>query len=127
MEKEEMNKKHAFDMIAQDLTDQIETNTNAREKKASRKAQAAEEKAQAEGDLAAAKNLLAEDTKFLADLNADCEAKSAEYEKNQEVRQGEIDAINKAIEIMSSDSVAGGTQYLPSFAQTSLAQLRSNV
>merc|ERR1719217_328337 len=60
VEKEEMNKKHAFDMIAQDLTDQIETNTNSREKKASQKAAAEEEGAQAEGDLAAAKQLLAE-------------------------------------------------------------------
>merc|ERR1719230_1640775 len=126
IEKEEMNKKHAFDMIAQDLTDQIETNTNTREKKASEKAAAAEAKAQAEGDLASAQQLLAEDKKFVSELNSDCEAKSAEYEKNQEVRQGEIDAINKAIEIMSSGAIAGGTQHLPS-ASASLAQLRSSV
>merc|ERR1719281_703872 len=128
VEKEEMNKKHAFDMIAQDLTDQIESNEQARSKKASIKAQAAESKAQAEGDLAAAKNLLAEDQKFLSDLTQECEQKSADFDKRQEVRQGEIEAIQKAIEIMSSNDVGGGTQHLPSLVQTapSLAQLRTN-
>jgi len=128
VEKEEMNKKHAFDMIAQDLTDQIESNEQARSKKAAIKAQAAESKAQAEGDLAAAKNLLAEDQKFLSDLTQECECKSRDFDKRQAVRQGEIEAINKAIEIMSSSDIASGTQHLPSLVQsaTSLAQLRSS-
>merc|ERR1719364_277724 len=128
VEKEEMNKKHAFDMIAQDLTDQIESNEQAREKKASIKAQAAESKAQAEGDLAAAKNLLAEDQKFLSDLTQECEQKSADFDKRQEVRQGDIEAIQKAIEIMSSSDIASGTQHLPGLVQTSpsFAQLRSS-
>merc|ERR1719364_287464 len=128
VEKEEMNKKHAYDMIAQDLTDQIESNEQARSKKAAIKAQAAESKAQAEGDLAAAKNLLAEDQKFLSDLTQECEQKSRSFDKRQAVRQGEIEAINKAIEIMSSSDVGSGTQHLPSLVQSapSLAQLRSN-
>merc|ERR1719281_2257060 len=128
VEKEEMNKKHAFDMIAQDLTDQIESNEQAREKKAAIKAQAAEAKAQAEGDLAAAKNLLAEDQKFLSDLTQECEQKTRDYDKRQAVRQGEIEAIQKAIEIMSSSDVGSGTQHLPSLVQSSpsFAQLRSS-
>jgi hypothetical protein len=128
IEKEEMNKKHSYDMIAQDLVDQIESNEQARSKKASIKAQAAESKAQAEGDLAAAKNLLAEDQKFLSDLTQECEQKSADFDKRQEVRQGEIEAIQKAIEIMSSSDIASGTQHLPGLVQTSpsFAQLRSS-
>jgi len=128
VEKEEMNKKHAFDMIAQDLTDQIESNEQARSKKAAIKAQAAEAKAQAEGDLAAAKNLLAEDQKFLSDLTQDCEQTTRDFEKRQGVRQGEIEAINKAIEIMSSSDIGSGTQHLPSLVQSAptLVQLRSN-
>merc|ERR1719191_1981685 len=128
IEKEEMNKKHSYDMIAQDLVDQIESNEQARSKKASIKAQAAESKAQAEGDLAAAKNLLAEDQKFLSDLTQECETKTADFDKRQEVRQGEIEAIQKAIEIMSSSDIASGTQHLPSLVQSAptLVQLRSN-
>merc|ERR1719473_2027938 len=110
VEKDEMNKKHAYDMMAQDLTDQIENNEKASAKKTSQKAQAAEAKGQAEGDLATAQNSLAED------------------EKRQEVRQGEIDAIQQAIEIMSSSDIAGGSQHLPGLVQksTSLVQLLSN-
>merc|ERR1719171_70101 len=128
VEKEEMNKKHAFDMISQDLTDQIESNEQARDKKAAIKAQAAEAKAQAEGDLAAAKNLLAEDQKFLSDLTQECEQKSRDFDKRQAVRQGEIEAIQKAIEIMSSSDVGSGTQHLPSLVQSAptLVQLRSS-
>merc|ERR1719281_2442742 len=126
VEKEEMNKKHAFDMIAQDLTDQIESNEQARSKKASIKAQAAESKAQAEADLAVAKTGLAEDQKFLSDLTQECEQKSLDFDKRQEVRQGEIEAIQKAIEIMSNGDIAGGSQHLPSLVQksASLVQLR---
>merc|ERR550514_2152463 len=100
-------------MLAQDLTDQIENNQATREKKASQKAEAGEAKSQGEGALAEAQTALAEDSKFLSDLTQECTQKSADFEKRQEVRQGEIDAINKAIEIMSSSAVTGGTAHLP--------------
>merc|ERR1719163_192367 len=85
VEKEEMNKKHAFDMLA-------------------------------------------EDQKFLSDLTQDCEQTTRDFEKRQGVRQGEIEAINKAIEIMSSSDINSGTQHLPSLVQAPplLAQLRSS-
>merc|ERR1719262_1615796 len=98
-------------MLTQDLGDQIGSNTKARERKAAAMAEAGESKAQAEGDLGAAKQALAEDEKFLADLNAECTQKSLDFEKRQGIRQGEIDAIGKAIEIMSGGAVARGTQY----------------
>merc|ERR1719230_1484635 len=128
IEQVEINKKHAYDTIKQDLEDQIESNEQARSKKASIKHQAAEAKAQAEGDLAAAKNLLAEDQKFLSDLTQDCEQTTRDFEKRRGVRQGEIEAINKAIEIMSSSDIGSGTRHLPSLVQSAptLVQLRSN-
>merc|ERR1719473_1423778 len=128
IEKEEMNKKHAFDMMSQELTDSIENNQQASAKKASNKAEAAEAKAQAEGDLSAANTALAEDQKFLSDLNTECKQKSVDYEKRQQVRQGEVDAIQQAIEIMSGGAVGAGSQHLPGLVQkaTSLAQLRSS-
>merc|ERR1719420_2703326 len=126
IEKEEMNAKHAYDMIVADLTDQIESNTEASAKKTAQKGAAGENKAQAESDLAVAKTSLAEDQKFLSDLTQECEQKELDFNKRQEVRQGEIEAIQKAIEIMSSGDIAGGTQHLPSLVQksTSLVQLR---
>merc|ERR1719395_338154 len=70
---------------------------------------------------------MAEDEKFLSDLIAECEAKAMEVEQNQKTRQEELDAIAKAIEIMSSDEVSGsGDKHLPGLIQTSsYVQLRS--
>merc|ERR1719473_2153437 len=131
LEKEEMNDKHAFDMMAQDLTDQIESATKNREKKSSFKSQRESDKADFSGELADTQATLAEDKKFLADMMAECEQKATDFEGRQEVRQGEIEAINKAIEIMSSDEVSGaGVKHLPGLVQTSrtasFAQLRSS-
>merc|ERR1719262_936887 len=94
------------------------------------KATRLEDAAAQKGDLADTSAALAEDEKFLQDLNAECEQKSFDYQARQTVRQGEIEAIGKAIEIMSSPDVAGaGEKHLPGLVQkgVSLAQLRSTV
>merc|ERR1719235_888850 len=52
----------------------------------------------------------------------------ADFAKRQELRAGEIAAVEQAIDIMSSEDVAGsGAKHLPTLVQksTSLAQLRS--
>merc|ERR1719327_1616982 len=98
------------------------------DEKMSQKAQKEKDKAQAEGDLADTIITVDEDTKFLTDLSSECESKSVEFEKNQVLRAGELEAVGKAIEIMSSDAVSGGTQHLPGLVQqgVSLAQLRAD-
>merc|ERR1719203_1267160 len=59
-----------------------------------------------------------------------CEQKASDFESRQQLRSEEIEAIAKAIEILSSDSVTGhADKYLPTFAQragSALAQLRSS-
>merc|ERR1719213_646459 len=92
-----------------------------------------EDAAAAKGDLADTQAAVAEDTKFLADLNSECEQKTFDYEQRQIVRSGEIEAIGKAIEIMSSPEVASGATHTMLMQQilfgrpapVSLAQLRS--
>jgi hypothetical protein len=68
--------------------------------------------------------------KFLSDLTVECEQKSSDFAQRQELRAGEIDAINKAIEVMTSSAIGGGTQHLPSLVEVkkhaSLAQLRAD-
>merc|ERR1719183_2159460 len=86
--------------------------------------------AEAESDLADTTASLDTDTKYLADLTKDCSMKAEDYETKQAVRAGEIEALMKAIEIMSGAAVGGGTKYLPSLIQktsthTALVQLRS--
>merc|ERR1712085_49527 len=68
------------------------------------------------------------DKKYLADLTATCEQKASDFESRQQLRAEELEAIAKAIEIISSGAVSGNAdKYLPKFVQThsSFAQLRS--
>merc|ERR1719428_1292015 len=95
--------------------------------KTTSKAKTAEAKAAAEGDKGDTEASLAEDEKFLKDLDAECKTKSFDYEQRQIVREGEIEAIGKAIEIMDGDTVAGANAHTM-FVQkkVSLVQLRSS-
>merc|ERR1719235_2796107 len=125
IEKAEAKKQHASDMIVQDLTDSIERATTMSDEKMSQKAQREKDKAQAEGDLADTIITVDEDTKFLTDLSSECESKSVEFEKNQVLRAGELEAVGKAIEIMSSDKVSGAASASLVQQGTSFAQLRA--
>jgi len=127
LEKAEFNAKSAHEVMQKDLTGQIASANMERGMKESTKAKTLEAEAQAKGDLADTQASLAEDEKFLADMDSECKQKSFDYEQRQIVRQGELDAIDKAIGIMSGDDVAGANEHT-SFIQkkaTSLAQLRS--
>jgi len=66
----------------------------------------------------------------LDDLTATCEQKATDFASRQGLRAEEIEAINKAIEIISSSSVQGNAdKHLPSFAQRGsiLAMLRADM
>merc|ERR1719281_1538265 len=109
--------------MVQDILDQIENANDSREAKAKTKKQRETDAAEAKGDLADTQATLAEDEKFLKQLQDECEQKSVDYEKRQVLRAGEITAVSKAIEIMSSDKVSGGTKHLPSAAAASFLQI----
>jgi chromosome segregation ATPase len=123
-EKAEMEKAAAYQLMVQDILDQIDNAKEAREEKAATKKQRESDAADAKGDLADTQASLADDEQFLKQLETECEQKSVDYEKRQVLRAGEITAVSKAIEIMSSDKVSGGTKHLPgSAAAASLLQL----
>merc|ERR1719146_581068 len=126
-EKEEMNSKHAYDMLMQDLNAQIAQGTKDRDEKAESKAKALQAKADAEGDLKDTTSTRDEDQKYLDDLTATCEQKASDFESRQQLRAEEIEAIEKAIEIVSSGAVSGNAdKHLPGLVQTSFAQLRAD-
>jgi len=131
LEKEEMNSKHAYDMLMQDLNAQIAQATKDRDEKAESKAGALQAKADAEGDLKDTTTTRDADVKYLADLTATCEEKAADFESRQQLRAEEIVAIEKAMEIISSGAVAGNAdKHLPTLVETSMtsfAQLRSDL
>jgi DNA repair exonuclease SbcCD ATPase subunit len=129
LEKEEMNSKHAYDMLMQDLKAQIAQATQDRDEKAETKASKLQAKADAEGDLKDTTTTRDADAQYLADLTATCEQKASDFESRQQLRADEIVAIEKAIEIISSGAVAGNAdKHLPSMLQkTSFAQLRADL
>merc|ERR1719360_171632 len=118
LEKEEMNSVHAFEMLIQDLTAQVEQATQDRTEKAETKAKKLQAKADAEGDLTETTATRDADKKYLADLTATCEQKASDFAARQQLRTEELEAIAKAIEIISSGAVSGNAdKYLPTLVQ----------
>jgi hypothetical protein len=121
-----MNMNHNYDMLRQDLVAQKEQAIADRTEKSEIKAKALEAKASAEGDLEDTTITMEADKKYLADLTAACERKAADLESRQQLRSEELEAIVKAIEIISSPAVKGNAEkHLPTLLQkgASLASL----
>merc|ERR1719446_473702 len=94
--------------------------------KTAKKAERIEFAATAKGDLETTSAAKVEDEKTLSDTKAECHMKSDEYEKNQNTRADEVEAIEKAMEIMASPAVSGNAaKHLPTLAQVSLIQVRA--
>merc|ERR1712226_1432880 len=124
LEKEEMNTKHAYDMLMQDLTAQIAQAQQDRDEKAETKAKKLQAKADAESDLAETTATRDADQKYLDDLTATCTQKAADFASRQQLRSEEIEAIEKAIEIISSAAVSGNADtYLPTLMQIKSSSL----
>jgi len=130
LEKEEMNSKHAFQMLTQDLTSQIGQATGDRTEKSEAKSKALQSKADAEGDLTDTSTILADDQKYLGDFEATCGQKASDFEDRQKLRADEIQAIEKAMEIIGGEAVSGNAdKHLPALLQSrhkTFAQLRAD-
>jgi len=134
LEKKEMNSVHAYKMLIQDLTAQINSATKARTEKTELKAKTLQAKADAEGDLTDTTTTRDADQKYLDNLVATCEQKASDFEQRQNLRVEEMEAIDKAIAIISGESVAGNSEtYLHKLglvqdgaAQPALAMLRAD-
>merc|ERR1719502_741632 len=94
------------------------------------KAKKLQAKADAEGSLTDTVGTMEADKKYLADLSATCEQKGADFEARQALRAEELEAIEKAKEIIASGAVAGSAEkHLPTLLQmksASLSQLRAD-
>lgn len=131
LEKEEMTAKANYQVLMQQLTDDIKFDKATKEKKTAMKAKRLEDAAKAKGEKEVTEASKAKDESILSDTNAECKQTSDDFEKNQVVRAGEIEALTQAIKIISSENVSGaGETYLPSaLLQTKasvLAALRSS-
>merc|ERR1719390_178974 len=122
LEKDEMDNKHSYEMLMQNLQDTTEKLKKQRGRKVERKTQREEDGAAAKGELKDTTASRDEDQKYLDEVVAGCEQKSSDFEQRQKLRAEELEAITKAIEIISGEAVSGSAdKHLPAFVQTSFA------
>ncbi|CAK9084473.1 unnamed protein product [Durusdinium trenchii] len=123
----ETSKKSSHQQVMDSLAKQVTTASEAQEEKTLFKSKAQQSLATAKTDLEEAESTLAEDVKYKKDLSFDCQKKATEFASNQKLRREELEAIEKASEIIAGKTVAGAQKHLESgFLQsTSLALLRT--
>jgi len=127
LQQEEMEGKHSFDMLELELSDQIAYGTKERDAKAAKANEHKATVAEAKGELAVQKEIKSEAETYLADLTTQCTLKSEAFEGRQKMRAEELEAIEKAIEIISGGAVKGSAEkHLPSLVQKSFVHLRSS-
>merc|ERR1719506_1723152 len=129
LEKEETEHKFAFETLIGQLDLNTEQAQNEIEEKTQSKAQRLADFESFTQEVEATSATPKMDEKYFADLEAQCTTKSEEFEARQKMREEELEAIAKAIEVMSGDTVSGAAdEHLPSFIQTrqSFALLRAS-
>merc|ERR1719482_1867606 len=127
LQQEEMEGKHSFDMLELELSDQIAYGTKERDAKAAKANEHKATVAEAKGELATQKTILSEAETYLAELTTQCTLKSEAFETRQKMRAEELEAIEKAIEIISGEAVKGSAEkHLPTLVQKSFVHLRSS-
>jgi len=129
LEEEETNAAHSFSMLEADLTNQLDAANSAHAEKSQAKAKALQGAASSKGALQDTVTTRDDDSKYAADLTATCEQKSTDFANRQTLRAEEIEAIQKAIEILAGGAVSGASEtHLPQLVQTgtSFVQLRAD-
>jgi hypothetical protein len=105
-QKGELNARHAFEMLAQSLNNELKVDRKTMDEGKADKAAASEAKAQAEGDLAMTQKVVAESQAFLQDLGSNCQQKAADWEVSQKSRADELDALTQARKIIAEKTGA---------------------
>merc|ERR1719443_1180976 len=118
LEKDEMGAEHAYNLMQLELKDSISAAESMAAAKAKMKAGKEADAATDKGSLADTTASKTEDEKYLEDLVAQCEQKSNDFASRQQLRAEELEAIQKAIEIISSPEVAGNAGKHLSLAQS---------
>lgn len=130
LQKEEMERRHAYERIVQDLASQTSAAKNEQQKKTKGAAENKEASVKSGAQLDSTSATRDDDAKFLEDLDSTCNQKADEFEARQKLRHEEVQALQKVVGILSGASVAGAAEkHLPTLAQQAtrkaLLQLRS--
>jgi hypothetical protein len=109
LRKEEMQRKHAFDMLAQSLTDANSVASRDLKSNQAGLAEQQEANGRCSGALADESSQLSANQKYLTDLGNQAEAEAQEHEASTKSRSEELAAISKAIEILTGDNFQAAT------------------
>merc|ERR1719384_1810213 len=93
-----------------DLTDSNENAQRDRLRRTQKKEQKAQKKALEEKQLKGTMSVKAGDEKTLSETKTECREKSLSFEEKQKLRAEEIEALQKATEILSSPEVSGNAE-----------------
>lgn len=109
--KEEMQKQHAYKMLAQSIEGELKAQNTQLEDAKKNIAVNTEAQSEAEGDLQATQRTLAQDSKVLEELKAGCQEKAQEFEANTKGRAEELQALAKAKEILQGGVGTKSTEW----------------
>eukprot|EP00929_Paragymnodinium_shiwhaense_P076040 TRINITY_DN38_c3_g1_i1.p2 TRINITY_DN38_c3_g1~~TRINITY_DN38_c3_g1_i1.p2 ORF type:complete len:691 (+),score=321.67 TRINITY_DN38_c3_g1_i1:110-2182(+) len=133
LEKDEVDRAHAHTTLLQDLKSQTDAAKDNIDSKTAALNKNQEMSNEANGDLKMTQDTRKADAAYLADLSSGCERKATDFAARQKLRTEEIEALEKAVEILSSKEVQGNAEkHLPKAAsllkkaKSSFAQLRSS-
>lgn len=107
LEKAELEKRHAYEMLAQDYRSSLAAAEHEMAKKEKIKGDLEVALADAEGQLTSVTTARDADLKFLEDLRGTCQQKASDFEARQKLRGEEIETLTGAIEILKGEGVSG--------------------
>jgi len=120
-QKEEMAAQAAFADLKEAKETEIQTGQDSVDSKTQQLAVADETLEQSKEDLEDTRNSWSADKKFLMELKVRCKMTDKQWDERQKIRQSELTAVAKAIEILSSDEAR--EQFSKSFNPDSFLQL----
>jgi len=117
-QRSESQQQHAYDMLMQELEAEMGQAEEDKTQKQSSKTKSMQNKADALAERDDAVILRDSDKKYVSDLTATCQEKTSDFKARQQLRSEEIEAVEKAIEIMQNGVAGNAQKHLPALLQT---------
>jgi len=132
LEKAEFNKKSSFEVTASGLQNQVDAEKKDLDKKLIFKQKKLGSKAKFEDQLSTTTDTKKSDEEYLDDISTTCDQKAIDVKARQKLRGEELEAVGKAIDVISSGDVMGNEEkhlwksfiQIKSKSATSLAYFR---
>mmetsp|Transcript_55237 Transcript_55237/g.103564 ORF Transcript_55237/g.103564 Transcript_55237/m.103564 type:complete len:681 (+) Transcript_55237:40-2082(+) len=122
VKKAELEKKNAFKTLIAGLDTENKDATKSKDSKLKEKASISAQKAKDQGELEDTTATRKEDAKYKKDLEMSWSERTAEFKSRQTLRSEELEAIGKAIDIISGEAVTGSAEkHLPTLLQMKTA------